>query len=458
MPYTKGAHAAIPLPLPLLLLLSLSAAAAFLAPSPLLLARASSAQRTQQQQQQQRAHTMGVISLRAKTTSSAGQGTMQEREGTLLDGRVLHPGSQGPGWFDDRTAAMPVVLPPDEKAGRSKWRMYYYGRPDKMWAKGHNAFLPTGQSGLAESDDGLRWSRVKGPLAGGAVMLPGEKEEDLDAVQIGVTDVIHTEKGDGQGYVMHYLGGSSEPVQMGTAPGMGPLVGFMMRCLTATSNDGVTWTKSAEPLVSPGAEGEWDSLFSSWPRVLPVKEGETDGPWLVTYHALQPPESEGVPARWAAGTAISANKYALGGAVKRGRALEGGPPGSWDERGVGTRHVIHYEGGLVMFYEAVSADGGHSIGLARSEDGGLTWEKMMVPGKSEPGGPVFEARRGSDVPCWDDNVVGTPWVVKMPQGDGYRLYYVGTGTSADNLGTVAIGCAESEGSDITKWRRVGHCS
>ena len=218
----------------------------------------------------------------------------------LLDGRVLYPGSEGDGWWDQKMTAMPVVLPPDAAAGRPMWLMYYYGREGGTWNKGTTAFLPTGVTGLAESDDGLSWTRVKGPLAGGAVMLPSDEAGALDEIQIGVTDILPK---DGGGYVMHYLGGSAEGIQLSTAPGMGPLVGFRMRSLAAESTDGLTWERRAAPVVDVGPAGEWDSQFASWPRALPVDPSDPDGEWLLTYHALQPSEVDG--GKWAAGAAVT---------------------------------------------------------------------------------------------------------------------------------------------------------
>lgn len=89
----------------------------------------------------------------------------------LVDGRLLYPGDAGSGWFDARTAAMPVVLPPHRAGagqGENVWKMWYYGRDGEKWSKDKAAFLPTGVTGYAESPDGLRWTRVKGPHQGGA--------------------------------------------------------------------------------------------------------------------------------------------------------------------------------------------------------------------------------------------------------------------------------------------------
>ena len=149
---------------------------------------------------------------------------------------------------------MPVVLPPEPEAGRTNWKMWYYGRDGEMWSKGNKAFLPTGVNGLAESADGINWTRVKGPLEGGAVMLPSEDPGDWDSVHIGVTDIIPRPAG---GYVMHYLGGSGDAVELSTAPGMGPLVGFRMSCGAAISDDGVNWKREGAQ-VTPGAAGEWE--------------------------------------------------------------------------------------------------------------------------------------------------------------------------------------------------------
>ena len=258
---------------------------------------------------------------RARTTAGGCRGVHAAQEGVKLDGRVLFPGSEGTGWWDDRTTAMPVVLPPDAAAGRRQWTMFYYGRAQETWNKGNPAFLPTGSSGVAESEDGLTWTRVKGPLRGGAVMHPSDEEGALDEIQLGVTDVLPKEGG---GFVMHYLGGSAEAISMGTAPGMGALVGFRMRCLAAESEDGLHWQRRAEPVVDVGPAGEWDCLFASWPRAVPCDPEEPSGQWLVTYHALQPTSSPDEPARWAMGGAVTDARYGLRGTVKLGRGLEGG--------------------------------------------------------------------------------------------------------------------------------------
>ena len=200
-----------------------------------------------------------------------------------LGGRVLAPGSQGAGWWDARCAAMPIVLPPS--AAEPRWKMFYYGREGAEWAGGLPAFLPTGVSGVAESEDGLTWSRVRGPLEGGAILRPSEDAAAFDHVQLGMTDVLVND--DDGSYTALYFGGSAEQVSLGMGPG--PISGFKMRPAAATSADGLSWERcGANPLLDVGGEGEWDSNFASWPRALPVDQAKPGGKWLMTYHALQP--------------------------------------------------------------------------------------------------------------------------------------------------------------------------
>jgi hypothetical protein len=263
----------------------------------------------------------------------------------------------------------------------------------------------------------------------------------------------------GGAYSALYFGGSVEPVELGMGPG--PIVGFRMRPGGAISRDGLAWERleSANPLLDVGPEGAWDSNFVSWPRALPVDPSQPEGEWLMTYHALMPPPAGGGPPQWAVGGAVSNAGHALGPYTKLegGPVLSGGPPGSFDERGIGTRHVIHAPAeerddeagvGLVMVYEGVGGDGRHRLGLATSSDGGQVWRKVEGLGP-DAGGPIFEgAPPESD--AWDNGNVGTPWVVALPSG-GWRLYYVGT---SDKGRTVAIGAAESKTLFSSEWERV----
>ena len=80
-------------------------------------------------------------------------------------------------------------------------------------------------------------------------------------------------------------------------------------------------------------------------------------------------------------------------------------------------------------------------------------------GQEPAWGPVLEPRRGSS--AWDNRVVGTPFVVRVPGGGAgaggggcFRMYYIGTGFGEQGETTTGIGCVESVGGSLAEWRRV----
>jgi len=309
--------------------------------------------------------------------------------------------------------------------------MWYYGRSSDKWANDQKAQLPTGVCGYAESPDGLHWTRVKGPLSRGAVLEPSS--EGPDSVHLGVSDIL---EGAGDLLGMLYFGATDDE---------GPVLlpGMRMKVFSAASTDGLNWEKRPGTILEPGGAGEWDTNFASWARVVPIDAERPEGPWLLHYHSLESAK----PPRWAAGVAVcQCGEEALTGPYEKlGRVLSGGEPGSWDECGIGTRHVLHHDGALWMVYEGVSAMGTHAIGVARSDDGGRTWEKQSVDE------PVFAPRSGEA--AWDRGNVGTPYVVRLP-GGGFRMYYLGVGRGESNSVQFAFGAAESDGDTLLRWRRV----
>ena len=72
---------------------------------------------------------------------------------------------------------------------------------------------------------------------------------------------------------------------------------------------------------------------------------------------------------------------------------------AFDSGGASRRHVLSLpDGSFKMFYEAVSKDRVHSIGLAVSEDG-MKWRRVRDQ-------PVFTA--SEDPSAWDSGGVGSP--------------------------------------------------
>lgn len=175
-----------------------------------------------------------------------------------VDGPILEPSYNDPTRFDAACVANPVVLPPSNDG--EKWQMYYYGNAGS-WNRDITSFLPTGWCGLAESDDGICWTKIDGSdNANGAILGPSDDPNEWDAVQIGVGDVIRVPSDDNKNggeelLHMYYFGGSSEPVGLGTMAGM-ELVGFRMRIGRAKSSDnGRTWTKMGVCLDFDESEG-----------------------------------------------------------------------------------------------------------------------------------------------------------------------------------------------------------
>ncbi|CAE7217557.1 unnamed protein product, partial [Symbiodinium natans] len=333
--------------------------------------------------------------------------------------------------WDARNSASPVVLPPKDGG---EWRMWYYGRAGTTWARGVDAFLPTGRIGAATSVDGARWRRLKGPLEGGACLDPSEDEDAFDCVHVGVGDVVELPNGT---LWMYYFGGGLDGV---------PRPGIRMQIGLATSEDGLTWRRHGAPVLAPGDPGDFDETFVAWPRVLPPWDtknvpGIVEGQWYMSYHTAS--FKEGI--QWSAGAAFSNDGISWTKVPKP--VLEGGGGGAWDEKGVGVRHpVLRPDGRLVMVYEAVDSAMDHAMGLAESSDG-ITWTKVQFP-EAERGGPIL--KKGA-ADAWDSRVVGTPYVVP-PVGpeDPWRLYYVGEATEKPGL---SVGLAESFDERLQVWRK-----
>lgn len=347
-------------------------------------------------------------------------------EASHQPGLVLTPGPDG--WWDNEQVSSPSVM----RGADGVWKMWYYGR-DALFDR--EIKLPTGRCGLATSADGVHWERVRGPLTMGAVFEPSPDPGRFDSAHVGVSDVGVF---DGL-FWMWYFGGD----QTVAATSQFKAKGLQMRPGCAVSRDGINWMRLDGPyrgaLLDTGSDGAFDALSCAWPKVLRDESG-----WKLYYHSL----TEGIPGIGLAtyiGLATSRDGLRW---EKVGPVLTPGKPGSFDERFVGTRHVLRINGEYVMFYEGVDSAGYHSIGLALSGDG-IRWRR---DGDGEP--VLSPARRGSGL--WDERAVGTPCVVPMQDGS-FRMYYVGANEGGpDILSThFQIGLAVSEGSDFRRWHRWG---
>ncbi len=318
------------------------------------------------------------------------------------------------------------------------YRMWYYGRDPDF---DPSVKIPSGRCGCAVSVDGIHWERERGPLTMGAVFEPRPATHDaFDNAHVGITD-LHYENGL---YWMWYLGGDQQVRSRTTPMGTTESRGIVMLPGCAVSRDGLNWVRLVGPyrgaFLGPGAPGEWDELFCSWPRVL----HEPDGSFKMYYHSLNW-EMGG----FFIGVAVSGDGFNW---QKMGRVLGPGAPGSFDASGVSCRYVMRHDGGYVMFYEGCDESGYYGIGLALSDDG-LNWRRDEAGGQPAP--PVFlHAPKGSG--RWDSRAIGAPFVLPLPDGS-YRMYYIGANEAGpeESYSLYQIGLAVSDGPDIRSWRRWG---
>jgi hypothetical protein len=353
--------------------------------------------------------------------------TMTQRKRRSGPGLIFGPGEDG--WWDSERVSCPKVM----RLADGSWKMWYYGRDA---AFDRQIGLPTGRVGLATSSDGIHFTRVRGPLTMGSVFEPHPDPARFDSGHVGVNDVHYR---DGK-YWMWYFGGDQSTIQIGP----GTIKGFPMRPGLALSGDGINWLRVEGPyrgaLLDAGKPGDFDALMVAWPQVIPWD----DGSWRMYYHTVD------AALNYYAAWAESADGLRW---EKRGKVLgPSGVKGSFDDRGVATRHIIRLNGRWTMFYEGCRDIGtpmqvDRQIGAAVSDDG-VNWERVPGPNADNS---VIAASTAEDP--WDIRL-GCPHVVPLPDGS-LRLYYIGSDErdGEGELDTVnQIGVAVSDG-DITQWRR-----
>ena len=344
-----------------------------------------------------------------------------------INGRLLFPGMNGKKSWDTDVVSYPVVLPPNKN--NKKWLMYYYGFDGKNFNRNLTSVkkLQIGSNGFMESKDGLVWNKNT------EIIKSNSSEFSYDNVQIGISDVLY----DNNNYIMHYFGACEEKI-------LG-YYGLRMRCLVAKSNNNINWYKYKVPTINIGKENEWDHIFTTFPRITKIEPDNSKSKWLITYHSAKLINNE---AYFYIGGIISNNKYGLGKKYKLGIILKPGNKGSWDDGGVGIRHIIHFNNIMYMLYEGKKINEEcYAIGLAYSINNGITWIKIH----KGTGGPIFEPRFNKD--AWDNYSVRSPYIVKT-NDNKILMYYVGYGINKNGGQTTAIGCAKCINLNLTMWARV----
>lgn len=185
----------------------------------------------------------------------------------------------------------------------------------------------------------------------------------------------------------------------------------------ANSEDGIHWTQStSNPVLLPGPAGSWDSEFVMTPGVI-----FQDGIYKMWYRGSNNPNGSGGDG---IGYATSTNgvnwtKYA-GNPV-----LTVGAAGSWDSGAIWSANVIEDGTTYRMWYTGMDLVY-FRVGYATSSDG-IHWSKYAS-------NPVLNI--GSPPSCLDCNAVYYPHVINT--GNSYQMWY-----SASNGGQNTIGRATS---------------
>ncbi|MGC8801517.1 MAG: hypothetical protein ACP5UR_14880, partial [Chloroflexus sp.] len=299
-----------------------------------------------------------------------------------------------------RDEASPLRPCEDGRTSGVCYRMWYVGVDNPLDANR--------RIGYAVSPDSITWTRVPGPLAGGAVFVGSGIPGTFDNFGVSTMYVIRY----GSGFRMYYTGLS--------APGIIDSIGL------AESVDGINWTRIPGPfpngamIVPSGSSGQFDTHYVVAPVVLideaspiaPCESGRTSG----VCHRMW---FEGVRTSpsytFRIGYAVSPDgiNWTRIATFSDGSVIQPGPFGDFDDNNVGVPMVIKDGAIYRMWFEANGYATGYTTGYLVSTDG-RTWSRAV------PNTPVWTG-------AMDPINEGAPdevWAVRtLKEGPTYRLYY-----------------------------------
>lgn len=330
-------------------------------------------------------------------------------------GALLGPGAAGA--FDERANFTVMAL---REGGVT--RLYYGGGDATGACAGIND--STWRIGLAESTDGVTFTRVAGDQAGGAILDAGAAGA-FDAKLTYKPMVLH----DGATWRMWFNGSAHAFNCPAGELALDRRIGY------AESPDGVHWTRrydgagpggSVLPLGPPGAI---DAQQVGYVWVM------KDGAEYRMYYSANDATNT-----WRVALATSADGRSwvkVPGKLLGGAVLDVGPFGAFDAACAYQPTVVKERDLLWrMWYrgcEVPGPFGGPSrgtIGYAESNDG-ITWVKIPQPG---PGGAALAQGAAG---AFDEAGLTTPSVLAGP--DGWWMYYAGF----DTTGAFAAGLARA---------------
>jgi predicted GH43/DUF377 family glycosyl hydrolase len=166
----------------------------------------------------------------------------------------------------------------------------------------------------------------------------------------------------------------------------------------ARSRDGRSWTRRGDPVVPLGPRGSFDERAAADPYVIRA------GDRFYLFYLGQDRAR-----RQSLGLARSSDGVTWE-KLRSNPVLEPGPPGSFDENGVGEPAVWTSGGQWWMLYTGRDKGEHRRMGLAHSTDG-VRWERV----------PNFVI---SGTSAWDSQVVCDPSIEQMPDGS-MRVWFGG---------------------------------
>jgi len=178
----------------------------------------------------------------------------------------------------------------------------------------------------------------------------------------------------------------------------------------ASSGDGVVFERTAhDPVLSP--ELPWEKTSVMCPSVL---WDEDEGIYKMWYSGGEQYEPNAI------GYAESMDGLVWRKSVAN-PIFQADPGSSWEQHKTAACQVIHYEGGYLMFYIGFHDEDYAQIGVARSDDGILSWERYKH-------NPIIAPDEGA----WDGDACYKPFVLNV---DGqWMLWYNGRKGQKEQIG------------------------
>jgi predicted GH43/DUF377 family glycosyl hydrolase len=360
---------------------------------------------------------LSVLSLAACQAETASLVPLQwvKLAGPGPNGALLGPGAAGA--FDERANFTTGAI----RDGATT-RLYYGGGD----ATGAAAGISCGhwRIGLAESTDGVSFTRVAGGATGGALLdngSPGQFDSQLTYRPVVLKD--------GAVYRM-WFNGSTAPFNCPAGT-----LALNRRIGYAESSDGLAWTKHYDgdgpggSVLPLGAAGSIDEQQVGYVAV--IKDGAE---YKMFYSANDATNTW----RVALATSIDARHWTkVPGKLAGGAILDTGPAGSFDFACAYQPSVVKERDQLYrMWYRGCVARGAANgpskgtIGYAESNDG-ITWIKLPQPS------PDGSALGVGPAPAFDSGGLTTPSVLR--DASGWSMYYAGF----DTLGQYSAGLARA---------------